>query len=330
MGKPTRSTLHEYLTDAGELPEDVLLGRIVLFTIADGRTKYADIEKWFDELNLNKAMMPVENKPVDAFRKATSDLNGDSYPLPNSGLEASLLCRDVTTNDNYVRRQITREIRDSRKKKLSYDEAITCTFYRATRSENGKPKRGERLQVTVRHDNLSLSEHKTVENLAESIKERFLDYYEYLDGNKVRATVRKYLKHLNGIELKGGVYFVHISRDEELQRLATLVDERLDDGCYMQTIPMVDLEKERTFIARAFEREASQSLQEITKEARSLLETRKSITPTMYQKMKERFDTVLANANEHMANLEVSQDLTAASAEVALQALGALREEMLK
>ena len=326
---PNRSTLHEYLTEAGELPKDVLLGRIVLFTVADGRTRFADLAQWFDDLDLNKAMMPVENKPVDAFRKATSDLTGESYPL-DGDLRAHLMCRDVTTNDNYVRRQITREIQDAKKKNLDYDEAITCTFYRAPRADKaGKRRRGERLHIQVRHDNLAPMEHEHIEKCAKAIENAFLDYYEYLDGNKVRATVRRYLKHLNAIEIKGGVYFVHISRDNELQRLAEFVT-RLGGGCYMQTIPMVDLKKEREFIAEAFEREASQSLQEITKEAKALLETRKTITPAMYQKMRERFDAVLANANEHMATLEVSQDVTAASAEVALQALSALREEMLK
>lgn len=319
---PTRSKLHEYLTEAGELPDDILLGRIVLFTVTDERTLYSDVVDWFDELDLNKAMLPVENKAVDSFRKATSDVNKRTYPLAN-GREASLLCRDVTTNENYVRRQITREIRDSKKKKLSYVEAITCTFYRAT----GR-KGSERLHIQVRHENLTLAEHPVIDELAKELQESFVSYYKYLDGNKIRATVRKYLKHLNAIELKGGVYFVHISRAEELQKLAEFVG-RLGGGCYMATVPIVDLKREREFIAAAFEREASQSLQEITKEARSLIETRKSITPAMYQKMKERFDLVLGNAHEHMANLEVSQDLTAAAAETALQALASLREEML-
>lgn len=328
---PTNSTLHEYLTEAGELPEDVLLGRIVLFTVVDGRYKFSDIDQWFDDLHLNRAMMPAANKAVDAFRKATSALNGETYPLEGGAQEAYLLCRDVAINDNYVRRQITREIKDSKKRKLSYDEAITCTFYRAMRADRagGTRRRGERLDVRVRQENLRVVEYPVAEKLANRIHRDFLAYYEYLDGNKVRGTVRKYLKHLNAIEIKGGVYFVHISKDDELQRLADFVT-RLGGGCYMATLPIVDLKKEREFIADAFEREASQALQDLTKEAKDLLQTRKTITPEMYQKMKQKFDNVLANANEHMATLEVSQDLTAASAEVALEALGALREEMLK
>lgn len=319
------SPLRDYLDEFGELPPDALLGRLTLTTVNDGKYRFDDIEKWFNELGLNKAMMPVPNKAVDAFRKATSDANKATYTLPGQR-EAEMLCRDVVLNDKYVRRQITREVRDQSKRKLSYDEAITCTFYRAT--EPGT-KGGERLVVKVRGENLCPEEHSSVQELAEQIKHDFMDYYHYLDGNKVRATVRKYLKHLNAIEIKGGVYFVHVSRADELDRLSEFVG-RLGNGCDMGFFPIADLMKQRELIVRAFEREASQSLMEITREAKSLLQTRKNITPVMYEKMRSRFDTVLANANEHMATLEVSQDVTAASAEAALKALGALREEMLK
>jgi hypothetical protein len=317
------SSLRDYLDEFGELPGDSMLGRLTLTTINDGKYRFDDIERWFKDLGLNQAMMPAKNKPVDAFRKATSDVNGREYDLPN-GTYAEMLCRDVALEDAYVRRQITREIRDTRKRKLHYHEAISCTFYRATTPGGG----GERLVVSVRRDNLLPDEISHVEEVGESIRENFLAYYQYLDGNKVRGVVRKYLKHLNAIEIKGGVYFVHKSRAEELDRLAEFVS-RLGNGCHMGFFPIVDLKAQRELVTAAFEREAAQSLQEITREAKQLLETRKSITPAMYEKMRVRFDTVLANANEHMSTLEVSQDVTAASAEAALRMLGALREEML-
>lgn len=318
------SSLRDYLDEFGELPPDSLLGRLTLTTVNDGKYRFDDIEKWFKELGLNMAMMPVKNKAVDAFRKATSDVNKTEYTLPN-GTYAEMLCRDVSNEEAYVRRQITREVRDVKRRKLSYEQAILCTFYRATTPGAG----GETLRVHVSKNNLCPDELPIVEKVAEGIRDDFLSYYNYLDGNKVRATVRKYLKHLNAIEIKGGVYFVHVSRAEELDRLAEFVS-RLGNGCDMGFFPIADLKKQRELIAQAFEREASQSLQEITREAKALLQTRKSITPAMYEKMRTRFDTVLANANEHMATLEVSQDVTAASAEAALRMLGALREEMLK
>lgn len=318
------SSLKDYLDEFGELPGDAMLGRLTLTTINDGKYAYDDIKSWFEELDLNEAMLPAKNKAVDAFRKATSNVSGFEYVLAD-GTYAEMLCRDVALETSHVRRQITREVRDAKKRKLSYEAAITCTFYRATTPGAG----GERLMVRVHRETLGAEEIEHVDKVADTIRQDFLDYYEFLDGNKVRGTIRKYLKHLNAIEIKGGVYFVHKSRADELDRLAEFV-RRLGNGCSMGFFPIVDLAAQRELVTAAFEREAAQSLQEITREARSLLDTRKSITPAMYEKMRSRFDTVLRNAHEHMSTLEVSQDVTAASAEAALKMLGALREEMLR
>lgn len=323
-----RSSMRAFLDEYGELPDDVLLGKIAIFSIHDGRTPFSDVEKLFEDLDLNKAMMPLKNKAVDAFRKATSDLDRTTYLFGN-GLHATLMCRDVATTDNYVQRQITREIKDSKHRVISYDAAINCTFYRAPRSGAGDPKGRERVKVTWNPENLQQPEHEVIEEYSGQIQREYLNYFAHLDGNKIRATVRKYFKHLNAIELKGSTYFVHQNRSDELNRLAQFVD-RLGGGCKVDLIPMVDVGRQREILADAFEREASQQLREITKEAKMLLETRKTITASMFQKMKKRFDDLLENANEHMAALEVSQDVTAASAEVALAAIHALREEMME
>lgn len=316
------STLRAYLDEAGDLPPDALLGRIVLFTITDEAISRSDLEMWFKELDLNTGLLPPEIKAVDAFKKATSEAK-DTYEM-SRGRTALVLCRDVLSNHNCVKRQITREVKDARARTLSYSKAIDCTFYRSVSGAGG-----ERVSIAVDPQGLDAEERENVNVIAQAIKHRYQRYYQFLDGNKLRAIVRNYLKHMNAIELKGGVYFIHASRDEELSRLTELV-ERFGGGCQLHTIPIVDIERERQFIAQAFEREASQSLQDIAKEARELVKTRKRITASMYARIKERYDDVLAKASEHMMTLQVSQDVTGAAAEVALNSLTALQEEMLK
>ena len=113
--------------------------------------------------------------------------------------------------------------------------------------------------------------------------------------------------------------------DAELSALCELVN-RFGGGCQMKTLPIVDLDEEREFIAAVFEREAAQALQEITRDVRSAMGS--SITGAAYAKLKERYDEILEKAQEHMVNLQVTQDITAASAEVALDALAKLQEKM--
>lgn len=328
----TIQAVSQILNDQGDLPDDVLLGRIVMFTITDEMVDRDALVKKFQDLNLDPRMLPPEIKPIDAFKKATSDAT-NKYTLP-SGQVCTVLCRDVTSTNELVKRQITREVKDSRARQLSYSRAIECTFYRASTEKKadgttGTKKGSERVKIVLDPIGLDPTELAEVSTIVDEIKARYDRYYHFLDGNKLRATVRDYLKHLNAIELKGGVYFVHVNRSGELARLQQLV-AYLGGGCSMYTIPLVDIGREREMVTNAFQREASQALNEVAKECAHLRESRKSITPAAYARMKERYDEVVSKAIEHQGMLQVSQDLTGAAAEVALNALTDLQEELLK
>jgi len=324
MTAPMSSPLRAYIDQTDELPFDILLGRIVLFTITDEPVAHADVKKWFTELRLDERYLPALNKAQDAFKKATSEAK-NVYPM-SKGREGHCLSRDVNSSSEYVRRQITREIKDSRNKVLSYERAIDCTFYKPT---DARDQSTSRLHIQVNEQVLEAGELDAVKTVAQGIWTRFYRYFHYLDGQKLRATVRGYLKHLNAIEIKGGVYFVHASRDAELSALAELIS-RFGGDCQMNTLPIVDLERERTFITQVFEREASQALNDLTKETRTIMESRGSVSMATYDRMRARYDEVLNNATEHMATLRVSQDVTAAAAELAQAELLRLQEKALQ
>lgn len=320
--KASASPLKAYVDEINDLPADVLLGRIVVYTITEQPVAYTTLTNLFDEHDLDKALLPSPNKTVDAFKKATSDTK-DTYAM-SKDRTAVLLCRDVTATPDFIRRQITREIRDGKNRRLEYTEAITCTFFRAQKGDQST----SRLTVITNPGNLEKSEHATVAKVARDIEQRYHDYYGFLDSQKIRGVVRNYLKKLNAIEIKGGVYFVLSTRDEELGRLNAMIDG-LGGGCYMQTIPVPDLGHTRSFMARMFEREAAEKLQNVARDAKELVASRKNVTPEAYSRMKAEYDQVLANAVEHMEVLGLAQDLTAASAEVALEALANLAGAMI-
>lgn len=318
-----QSPLRSYVDDLNDLPADVLLGRLVLFTISDEAVTLPQMEQWFTELGLDKKFLPHANRAHDAFKKATTDAK-DTYPM-SKGRAGHLLCREVTTTSEYVRRQITREIKDGRNKRLSYDQAIECTFYRATNGDQSTA----RLTIKPNLAILEGAEVSPVQAAAQAIYERYQHNIVHMDGMKLRACVRDYLGHLNALQVKGGVYFVHATRDAELASLAALV-AKFGGECQMNMIPMVDLERQRKFITTIFEREASQSLSDLTREVRAVLASGKSITGTTYARLKGQYDEVMDHAVEHTETLQVSQDVTAASAEVAQKALMELMEAMLK
>lgn len=215
------------LNAQGDLPDEVLLGRMVLFTITDEPTPRAQLEQWFREIGLDERLLPPEIKPIDAFKKATSDAK-NKYDL-SGGRTAIVLCRDVASTPDYVKRQITREVKDARARQLSYSKAIDCTFYRAKTVPNPNgagtvtDKGSERVHIRIDPTDLDPEELLEVQQIGREIESRYMQYYMNLDGNRLRAVIRDYLKFLNAIELKGGVYFVHVSRSAELLKLQTLV-----------------------------------------------------------------------------------------------------------
>lgn len=313
---------------AGGLPDDVLLGWIVPFTITDEPTEHRQLAAWFDELGLDPAILPPQPKPVDAFRKATSEAK-EKYVLPD-GSVCTVLCRDVDSNENMTRRQITREVRKPKAKEpLSYTRAIEVVFWRgqskpvtdASGAIVGRAiERGsERFQIKVNREGLDADELRAITEIAELIRLRYLSYYDHLDGNRIRAVIRDYIKHLRAIEIKPGLYFVHASRSTEIRALQELV-RRIGGGCFMHMIPLVDLEEQRDMVTAAFKRESAQALAEVAKEARELAQSG-SITPAAYARIKDRYDEITEKAKEHMQALQLSTEVTESAAQVAHAAL---------
>lgn len=312
------SDLREYITELNDLPKEILLGRIVVFTIYDHPIRLSEVTASFSRLGLNPAYLPKPNKRHDAFKKATKELDRVQYDM-TSGRTGNLLCREVSSTNDYIVRQITREIRDKANRKLTYTEAIHVRYMRGN----------ENLIHVVREENLEAEEVAAIKGFARRIKDRYDYHADFLDNMKIRAMVRDYLKHLNCVEIKPGVYYVNCSKDDELHRLAELVND-LGGGCHMNMIPIVNIERERRYITRMFEREAADQLSGIKKEIEGVLRDRKSISPSLYAKMEAKYAEVMARAEEHQITLDIHQSLTLASEKAASDALNKLKLRLIQ
>ena len=325
-----KSELRKFMDANGSLPLDVLLGHITWFTVADGDYVHDDIEKWFVDLGLDPTFVPLQSKAIDAFRRATSEADNTSYPLKD-GTTATVLVRDVTKDSKIVLRHLVREIRDSSKRKLAFNRIGEATFYRPS-TRNGKVDPGsERVRFTLDQAALMPDEKAMALGVVEEMNERYERYNAYVDGMKVRGMLRNYLLHLNAIQIKPSVYFVHITRAQELAKLEELAKRLggVEPETSLHTLPLPDLESQREMVINAFQTEAVESLTGLVKEIADLRDTRKKITPDAYAKLKGKFDDVMSRATEYTRKLGVSQDSTAAAAEVALETLFALQQRMI-
>lgn len=319
-------TLSEYLADLKELPDEILLGRIVMFTITNNPVLRDDVVQWFEDLDLNTRFLPAELRGIDAYKKATTDVDEYNYDRKD-GTKSILLTRDVSTDREMIVRHIVREVRNSARKTLSHASVVEAVFYKQ-KVVNGHNAGGERLRLTRLNDGLYPDEIPTIDRVIADIEAKYDQYAQFLDGNKVRFMVREYLKYLNSLEIKGGVYFVHKNRTEELLRLRELVN-RCGGGNRMDQIPLVDTANERDIVIEAFQREAEESLNEIVGEIAKVRSQRHSISPAAYAKLRERYDSVVNQALEYQRTLRLTQSRTSTAAELALDSLMELQAKML-
>lgn len=322
--------LGDYLKEVDELPPGSLIGHLVMFTIMDTPIERDWLVKQFDDLGLDQSRLPPSVAALDAFKKATSSAK-DRYTLPD-GSTVSVLCRERTSDKHRVIRQITVEVRDaSGENELSYTKGIECVFFRPVKDASHQVNQDSaRVLFQVVEGGLDDEGKDRLHKIAEEIEGRYVQHVRYLDGDKIRAVVRNYLRHqINAIELRGGTYFVPDTHVDELIRLRTLV-ERIENGCNMIDFALPALSRHRELIVEAFQKDAADKLAQIVSDIADLRDTRKNITPAAYSKVKERYDTVMSQAEEYLTRLELNQDVTAAHAEIALASLEALQEDMVK
>ena len=78
-GTAPTDVLAGYVTAMEAAP---LLGYLVLYSVYDSNVTPWDLELWFEELDLNKDLLPARLRADGAFELATSDTKA-TYPIPS-------------------------------------------------------------------------------------------------------------------------------------------------------------------------------------------------------------------------------------------------------
>lgn len=325
MAANTATDFRRYIEEHQSLPEEVVLGYIAWYSVADAAYDASVIEHEFLRLGLNPQFVPGAINPADAWEKATKEIHGERYPMSN-GNTAEILVRDLSRTKNQIVRKIIREEKDAQNKKLSHQEVGEFVFYRP-KAVNGQVQHGtERIRTALSVESWS-PERPVLETLVGKFDVAYERYRRYHDGQRIRGVVRGYLLYLNAIQMKPSVYFVHSSRADELMRFQELVNG-LNPGSETKLflMPLADLSTLREEVTDAFQREAEKGLMEVVAQVQKLRETRKGpISEQQYQKVKEQYDDVMNKAGEYTRILQVSQDRTGAALEMAMFALMELR-----
>lgn len=322
-----KSDFRKYLDQSGTLPDDCVLGWIVIYQVRDAEYDRSLMEQAFDDLQMNSAFLPAPNNPLHAFQKATSSVNDTDYALPHGEI-GHVLVRDQRDDKEMVIRQLTREIRDPRRGHLGYSKIGECVFYRPVTRAGTVQYGTERVRLTVDNAMLTPDERPALDGVIQTMNDQYIRHRDFMDAMKYRAVIRQYLLFLNALKVKDGFYFVHANRADELNKLRTLV-ERMGGGSTLWSMPLVNLDAQRDMVIEAYEREAEESLQDVIAQIQHVRSTRKTVTPAAWAKLKTQYDVAVTRAKEYQRTLKVKTITTSASQDLALDALMELQAQLM-
>lgn len=319
-----KSELRKYIDATQALPADCTLGNVLWYSVEDKPYDVDALTLRYDLLGLNPSQLPVANKSINAFEKASSALHGTKYPAPwDPTSECELLVHEAQRADEYVLRQVTRKVRDKSKKELDFGKVGELTFYRETRLGG---KGSARMHGVVTDPTVSSEEGRLLRAALKGAEDEYVLLRDSWDGNKVRGLLRDYVGYLNGVMMRSGVYFVHSTRTEELERLREFANGT--DGASMTLFPIADLKAMREEVIQAFQVESVKELGEVVAAITKVRSSRQTLSTTAVMKLRQQYEGVMRKAGEYGRTLKVSQEHTAGAAELALDALALLERDM--
>lgn len=320
-------TFGDYLTGAGDLPEEAFVGSLLWFTVTKrARVTPSDVEQRFIAHNLDSRYIPSLIAPANAFRKATGpEAREHGYRL-HDGHDAKALLRQLPSDRETMTRVVVRERIDATGKMLDHLEVGRIVFYKAAR---GATAGSERVRFTLHDDRLQDGERADLEQYLNKVNADYETYKNYLYDQPLRQMVREYVEGLNAVSVRpsGGLYFIHRSRWEEVRRLQALV-QGLHDDCTMVLAPLPDLPEMREMLVEAFQDEIVDDVTRLVEEIEADRKAGKTVKAETIAKYSETVRTIASRAEEHSRVLEVSQDRTAGALENAYAVLAGLASQI--
>lgn len=179
------------------------IGHLFWYSIGDDLYGRDLLEQTLVQVGLPLSFMPNEIRSVDAFRRATKEV--ECSLNPSNGVSENYIVRDVYSDTHVAIRHIVKETVDSKGKRLSYNENEAILTL---------DKKAEVIRFTG--DSCSYAWKLCAE--ARRLFDLFKDNH---NGQAVRFMVQGILKTLSPTPVRpsGGVYFVPAVHDKTLAKL---------------------------------------------------------------------------------------------------------------
>jgi hypothetical protein len=316
----TPSAIQQYTSAAESIPDEAKLGQVAVYQIADadiplGKAR-ADLQALglpLDIKHQNIAAVPTRIRPVDAFPKAAKTFERKRIPVA-PGVVTTFWKRDANDkalkgrvkksadgiNYQYIVRERLETI-EGKRRQLVYDPVVELVY---TMGEwNGDEVVGDSLQIIRRNpiEPLSDAEEEWIAAKVAAMPAEFAHRRTHLDSQAVRRIMRAYLWHVDGVEMKGGFYFVPQEHVDTLDKLGKWVNSM--PGSSFLKFSLLNLADERQMIRDALEEDTLEKLNEAMGKAEEYLSD-PDATITEY-----RWKQFIAESGELLDKIEGYSDM---------------------
>lgn len=275
------------------IPDEALLGKLLWYSVSELRVKHDDVVKHLIDSGI-ATNLPLPPKDVDVFRRVCTAAERKKVPTADPEIFANYRMAEFTDDESVVRRIVRQKV-DNKGKKLGHREVADIRFERKT------------SHVDVR--TLGIGRDETALQVAAEVQREFGQWRGCLNAYAIREWIRHYILRLGATPVRpgGGVYFV---KKEHAQAIDQIEDfaHRLGDYVELHSLPLIDDQKQRNMVKRAFETETNDEVDKLIDEIQDLRKKGEKLPESKYSGFAERLVELSDRHKEYQGILQSNLD----------------------
>jgi hypothetical protein len=269
-----------------------ILGHLIWFSVKESRIEPEELRRLFAQVGIPTEFIPEDISPINAFKRATSELSEEIEVPLDQNRTAVFLVRLTAKSDTEIVKSIIKEVRDQNDKRLSYEEVGRVHFDKDTKD--------------VRY----YATQPDSQPVLDQIKQLYETYGRYITGKQIRAIFHDIIESMSPTQVRpsGAVYFIPHQYADMVQKMEVLSKELIpygitDFSSAFESIPLIDADKTRSLVELRFEEQNTRDVDKTLVELTKLLQGTDATTRTG-----ARYIEMVKKAKENIARYESMLD----------------------
>lgn len=211
---------------------DSHIGYLFWFNIGSQYIKAEELKQKLIESGMGEEWMPSRIRAIDAFRRATRESQKKKHTSDPKILK-NYLIKEVYRDQEKVQRNLVLEHVNKYHKELGYETEVAI------------------IELDRKHGSIYFkAEEGYAKEICEEIVERFNNYMNHFDSQKIRRIVSRFLTSLAPTPMRenGIIYFIPRSREEGIISLVNFINSL--EGAEAYSVLVVDSKDSRNMISK--------------------------------------------------------------------------------